>query len=91
MGKAEETRKAIIGKAAAIFYKNGYQRISMSTLSKAMGLPSTGTLPIRTALPLKPTGHVSGRERVRFQLHERSVDKLRAFFDEIMLSGEARY
>ena len=38
MGKAEETKQAIIEKAAVIFNKNGYQRTSMSTLTKALGL-----------------------------------------------------
>ncbi len=38
MGKAEETRQAIIEKAAVIFNKNGYQRTSMSSLTNAIGL-----------------------------------------------------
>ncbi len=38
MGKAEETRQTIIEKAAVIFNKNGYQRTTMSTLTKALGL-----------------------------------------------------
>ena len=38
MGKAVETRQAIIEKAAVIFNKNGYQRTTMSTLTKALGL-----------------------------------------------------
>ncbi|HTP66751.1 MAG TPA: TetR/AcrR family transcriptional regulator [Geobacteraceae bacterium] len=38
MGKAETTKQAIIEKAAVIFNKNGYQRTSMSTLTRALGL-----------------------------------------------------
>jgi TetR/AcrR family transcriptional regulator, transcriptional repressor for nem operon len=38
VGKAEETRQAIIEKAAVIFNKNGYQRTSMSSLTNAIGL-----------------------------------------------------
>jgi AcrR family transcriptional regulator len=38
VGKAEETKQAIIEKAAVIFNKNGYQRTTMSTLTKALGL-----------------------------------------------------
>ena len=38
VGKAEETRQTIIEKAAVIFNKNGYQRTTMSTLTRALGL-----------------------------------------------------
>ncbi|MCK7472257.1 MAG: TetR/AcrR family transcriptional regulator [Desulfomicrobium escambiense] len=38
LGKAEETRQAIIEKAAVIFNKNGYQRTSMAMLCEDLGL-----------------------------------------------------
>jgi len=38
VGKAEKTRQTIIEKAAVIFNRNGYQRTTMSTLTRALGL-----------------------------------------------------
>jgi AcrR family transcriptional regulator len=101
VGKAEETRQAIIEKAAVIFNKNGYQRTTMSTLTKALGLTKGaiyGHFADKDALAVEAFRYsvqqVSERIRVRLQLHEGSVDKLRAFaqtfldfFDEIVQSG----
>jgi AcrR family transcriptional regulator len=101
MGKAEETRQAIIEKAAVIFNKNGYQRTSISTLTRALGLTKGaiyGHFANKDALAVEAfrfsVQQVSERVRVRLQLHEGSVEKLRGFaatfldfFDEIVQSG----
>ena len=101
MGKAEETRQAIIEKAAVIFNKNGYQRTTMSTLTRAMGLTKGaiyGHFADKDTLAVEAFRYsvqqVSERVRVSLQFHEGVVDKLRAyartfldFFDEIVQSG----
>ncbi|HEX2770397.1 MAG TPA: TetR/AcrR family transcriptional regulator [Geobacteraceae bacterium] len=101
MGKAEETRQAIIEKAAVIFNKNGYQRTTMSTLTRALGLTKGaiyGHFADKDALAVEAFRYsvrqVSERVRVRIQFHEGAVDKLRGFattfldfFDEIVQSG----
>jgi len=101
VGKAEETRQAIIEKAAVLFNKNGYQRTSMSTLTKAMGLTKGaiyGHFTDKDALAVEAfrfsVQQVSERVRKRLQLHEGAVDKLRGFamtfldfFEETVQSG----
>lgn len=101
VGKAEETRQAIIEKAAVIFNKNGYQRTTMSTLTRALGLTKGaiyGHFADKDALAVEAFRYsvrqVSERVRVRIQFHEGAVDKLRGFattfldfFDEIVQSG----
>lgn len=101
MGKAEETRQAIIEKAAVIFNKNGYQRTTMSMLTKSLGLTKGaiyGHFADKDALAVEAFRYSvqkeSDRVRVRLKLHEGAVDKLRAFartfldfFDEIVQSG----
>ena len=101
VGKAEETRQAIIEKAAVIFNKNGYQRTTISTLTKALGLTKGaiyGHFADKDALAVEAFRYsvqqISERVRVRLQLHEGAVDKLRGFartfldfFDEIVQSG----
>jgi len=101
VGKAEETRQAIIEKAAVIFNKNGYQRTTMSTLTKALGLTKGaiyGHFSDKDALAVEAFRYsvqkVSDRVRVQLQRNEGSVAKLRAFartfldyFDEIVQSG----
>ena len=86
MGKAEETRQSIIEKAAVIFNMNGYQRTSMSMLTKAMGLTKGaiyGHFPDKDALAVEAFRHSVRQvsERVRDQLlpQEGPVAKLRAF------------
>lgn len=104
MGKAEVTRQAIIEKAAVIFNKNGYQRTSMSTLTKALGLTKGaiyGNFAGKDALAVEAfrfsVQQVSDRVRVRLQIHEGAVDKLRGFaatfldfFTEIVQSGDVQ-
>jgi TetR/AcrR family transcriptional repressor of nem operon len=101
VGKAEETRQAIIGKAAVIFNKNGYQRTTMSTLTKALGLTKGaiyGHFADKDALAVEAFRYsvqlVSERVRKRLQLHEGVVDKLRGFatvfldfFEETVQTG----
>jgi TetR/AcrR family transcriptional repressor of nem operon len=101
LGKAEETRQTIIEKAAVIFNKNGYQRTTMSTLSRALGLTKGaiyGHFADKDELAVEAFRYgvqqVSERVRARLQLHEGAVDKLRGFastfldfFDEIVQSG----
>ncbi len=86
MGKAEETRQAIIEKAAVIFNKNGYQRTSMSTLTGALGLTKGaiyGNFADKDELAVDAFRYSVGqvRERIlsRLDLHEKPLDKLRAF------------
>jgi len=101
VGKAEETRQAIIEKAALIFNKNGYQRTTISTLTKALGLTKGaiyGHFADKDALAVEAFRYsvqqISERVRVQLQFHEGAVDKLRGFartfldfFDEIVQSG----
>jgi TetR/AcrR family transcriptional repressor of nem operon len=101
VGKAEETRQAIIEKAAVIFNKNGYQRTSMSTLTRALGLTKGaiyGNFVDKDALAVEAFRHsvrlVADSVREQLLLHEGAVDKIRAFartfldlYDDIVLSG----
>lgn len=101
MGKAEETRQAIIEKAAVIFNKNGYQRTSMSTLTRALGLTKGaiyGHFADKDALAVEAFRHsvrqVSDRVREQLLSHEGAVGKLRGFartfldfFDDIVRVG----
>lgn len=86
MGKAAETRQSIIEKSAVIFNMNGYQRTSMSMLTKALGLTKGavyGHFPDKDTLAVEAFRHSVRQvsERVRAQLlpHESQVDRLRAF------------
>lgn len=101
VGKAEETKQTIIKKAAVIFNKNGYQRTSMSTLTKALGLTKGaiyGHFADKDELAVEAFRYcvqqVSERVSVRLQFHEGAVDKLRGFattfldfFEETVQSG----
>lgn len=86
MGKAEETRQAIIEKASVIFNKNGYQRTSMSTLTDAVGLTKGaiyGNFTDKDDLAVEAfrysVGQVRERIMARLDLHEKPLDKLGAF------------
>ncbi len=86
MGKAEETRQAIIEKAAVIFNKNGYQRTSMSMLTKALGVTKGaiyGNFTDKDALAVEAFRHsiaqVSRRVRESLQSCQGVLDKLHAF------------
>ncbi len=86
MGKAEETRQSIVEKAAVIFNRNGYQRTSMSMLTKAMGLTKGaiyGHFPDKDALAVEAFRHsvrqTSERVRDRLLPLESPVERLRAF------------
>jgi len=86
VGKAEETRQSIIEKSALIFNMNGYQRTSMSMLTKALGLTKGaiyGHFPDKDALAVEAFRHSVRQvsERVRAQLlpHESPEARLRAF------------
>ncbi len=86
MGKGEETRQAIIEKAAVIFNKNGYQRTSMSTLTGALGLTKGaiyGNFADKDELAVDAFRYSVGQvlERIQSSLdpHEKPLDKLRAF------------
>jgi AcrR family transcriptional regulator len=86
VGKAEETRQSIIEKSAVIFNRNGYQRTSMSMLTKALGLTKGaiyGHFQDKDALAVEAFRHSVRQvsERVRAQLlpHESPVARLRAF------------
>jgi len=86
LGKAEETRQAIIEKAAIIFNKNGYQRTSMAMLCDALGLTKGaiyGHFADKDALAVEAfmhsVRHVSERVREKIQPCGGSVDRLRAF------------
>jgi AcrR family transcriptional regulator len=101
LGKSEETRQAIIEKAAVIFNRNGYQRTSMTMLCEALGLtkgaiyghfPDKDTLAV--AAFLHSVRNVSERVRERLQACKDSVGSLRAFartfldfYEETVLSG----
>lgn len=86
VGKAEETRQAIVEKAAVIFNKNGYQRTSMSMLTEALGLTKGaiyGHFADKDDLAVEAFRYsvrqVSERVGQRLQFHQGAVDKLRAF------------
>ena len=101
MGKAKETKQAIIEKAAVIFNKNGYQRTSMSTLTRALGLTKGaiyGNFADKDALAVEAFRHsvrlVADSVRGQLLLYEGAVDKIRAFsrtfldlYDDIVRSG----
>ncbi|HET6418627.1 MAG TPA: TetR/AcrR family transcriptional regulator [Geobacteraceae bacterium] len=101
MGKAEETRQAIIKKAAVIFNKNGYQRTSMSTLTKALNLTKGaiyGNFADKDDLAVEAfrysIGQVYNRILPRLESYESPLGKLRAlartfvdFFEETEKSG----
>ncbi len=101
MGKAEETKQAIIEKAAVIFNKKGYQRTSMSTLTRALNLTKGaiyGNFADKDELAVEAFRYsirqVYERILPRLASHERPLDKLRAlarsfvdFFEETEKSG----
>lgn len=101
MGKAEETRQAIIEKAAVIFNKNGYQRTSMSTLTGALGLTKGsiyGNFTDKDELAVEAFRYsvrqVYERIALRLDAHEKPLDKLRAlarsfvdYFEDMEKSG----
>ncbi len=101
MGKAEETKQAIIEKAAVIFNKNGYQRTTMSTLTGALNLTKGsiyGNFADKDDLAVEAfrysIGQVYKRILPRLEARQRPLDKLRAFartfvdfFEEIEKSG----
>ena len=86
MGKAEETRQAIIEKAAVIFNKNGYQRTSMAMLCEDLGLTKGaiyGHFADKDTLAVEAFLHsvrqVSERVREKIRHCHGNVDTLRAF------------
>ncbi len=86
MGKAEETRQAIIERAAVIFNKNGYQRTSMAMLCEDLGLSKGaiyGHFADKDALAVEAFLHsvryTSERVRKKIQPCQGDVNKLRAF------------
>ena len=86
MGKAEETRQAIIEKAAVIFNKNGYQRTSMAMLCEDLGLSKGaiyGHFADKDTLAVEAFLHsvrqVSERVREKIRPCQGDVNKLRAF------------
>ncbi len=88
MGKAEETRQAIIEKAAVIFNKNGYQRTSMAMLCDALGLTKGaiyGHFVDKDDLAVEAFLHsvrnVADRVRDRLQPCASQLDRLRAYAD----------
>jgi AcrR family transcriptional regulator len=101
LGKAEETRQAIIEKAAVIFNRNGYQRTSMTMLCEALGLTKGaiyGHFPDKDTLAVEAFLHsvrnVSERVREQLQPCTGNVDRLRAFartfldfYEETVRSG----
>ncbi len=101
VGKAEETKQAIIEKAAVIFNKNGYQRTSMSTLTSALGLTKGaiyGHFADKDELAVEAfrysIGRVYGRLIPRIESLEGSLNKLRTlaesfvhFFEETKKTG----
>jgi AcrR family transcriptional regulator len=101
VGKAEETRQAIIEKAAVIFNKNGYQRTSMSSLTKAIGLTKGaiyGHFADKDELAVEAFRYsirqIAERMRGPLQPHKEGVEKLRAYarafldlFDDIVIAG----
>lgn len=101
MGKSEETRQAIIEKAAVIFNKYGYQGTSISTLTNAMGLTKGaiyGHFIDKDALAVEAFRYsvqqIAERMRTQIRLHNEPVEKIRAYarsflehFDEIVVNG----
>jgi TetR/AcrR family transcriptional repressor of nem operon len=101
VGKAEETKQAIIEKAAVMFNKNGYQRTSISTLTKALGLTKgaiygnfTGKDELAVEAFRYSIGQVYERILPRLEPHEGALNKLRAlaesfvdFFEETEKAG----
>jgi AcrR family transcriptional regulator len=101
LGKAEETRQAIVEKAAVIFNKNGYQRTSMTMLCEALGLTKGAIYghfsdkdDLAVAAFLHSVRSVSDRVRVKLQPCTGNVDRLRAFartfldfYEETVRSG----
>jgi len=88
LGKAEETRQAIIEKAAVIFNKNGYQRTSMAMLCNALGLTKGaiyGHFVDKDDLAVEAFLHsvrnVADRVRDRLQPCASQLDRLRAYAD----------
>jgi AcrR family transcriptional regulator len=86
VSKAEETRQAIIEKAAVIFNKNGYERTTMSMLTEALGLTKGaiyGHFADKDALAVEAfrfsVGRVSERVRAQLQPLDGAVARLRAF------------
>lgn len=101
MGKAEETRQVIIEKAAVIFNKNGYQRTTMSTLTKSLGLTKGaiyGHFADKDELAVEAFRYsiqqIAEKMRGQLQPHKDAVEKLRAYarsfldlFDDIVIKG----
>jgi TetR/AcrR family transcriptional regulator, transcriptional repressor for nem operon len=101
VGKAEETRQAIIEKAAVIFNKNGYQRTSLSSLTSAIGLTKGaiyGHFADKDELAVEAFRYSIKRiaeiMRGRLQHQTEGVEKLRAYarsflflFDEMVIIG----
>jgi TetR/AcrR family transcriptional regulator, transcriptional repressor for nem operon len=101
VGKAEETRQAIIGKAAVIFNKNGYQRTSMSTLTTVLGLTKGaiyGHFADKDELAVEAFRYnarqMADRLRKEIRPCKGPVDKLRAYahafpdiYEEIAVTG----
>jgi AcrR family transcriptional regulator len=85
-GKSEETRQAIIEKAAVIFNKNGYQRTSMAMLCEDLGLSKGaiyGHFADKDTLAVEAFLHsvrqVSERVREKIRPCQGDINKLRAF------------
>jgi TetR/AcrR family transcriptional regulator, transcriptional repressor for nem operon len=101
LGKADETRQAIIEKAAVIFNRNGYQRTSMTMLCDALGLTKGaiyGHFSDKDTLAVEAFLHsvrnVSERVRAQLQPCTGNLDRLRAFartflhfYEETVQSG----
>jgi AcrR family transcriptional regulator len=101
LGKAEETRRTIIEKAAVIFNKNGYQRTTMSTLTKALGLTKGaiyGHFADKDELAVDAfrysVSHIYERVLEQLRDHNGALEKLRAlaksflfFFEETGKTG----
>ncbi len=101
MGKAEETRQSIIEQSAVIFNKNGYQRTSISTLTKALGLTKGaiyGHFADKDELAVEAFRYnaqmMADRLRREVRLANGPVEKLRAYahafphiYDEIVETG----
>ncbi|HEX9023172.1 MAG TPA: TetR/AcrR family transcriptional regulator [Geobacteraceae bacterium] len=101
MGKAEETRQSIIEKSAVIFNKNGYQRTSMSTITRALGLTKGaiyGHFADKDELAVEAFRYnaqmMADRLRREVRPHKGAVEKLRAYahafpniYDEIVETG----
>lgn len=101
MGKAEETRQTIIEKAAVIFNQNGYQRTTMSTLTRALGLTKGaiyGHFTDKDELAVEAFRYnaqsIADRLRKELRPCKGPVEKLRAYarafpdiYDEIVVTG----